>query len=441
MATRVMGEGSKAAMNELIKSEQVQADIEAVLGLDRPRSRLRRWRLPLIIVVVAAAAAALFLLWRDGSSGSGVHYVTEPVTKGNLTVTVTATGTVQPTNEVEVSSELSGIVRTVLVDYNSAVKTGQTLAELDTDKLKASVDSSKAKLQAAKAKVAEADASVLEARLEYERKEKLVAKKVSSEQELESAEAAHQRNLAALESAKADVAAAAADLALNETNLAKAVIRSPITGIVLSRNVEPGQTVASSLQAPVLFTIAEDLTKMEVQVDVDEADVGKVKEGQKATFTVDAYPDRKFSAEIRELRFGSEVVQGVVTYKAVLTTDNTELLLRPGMTATAEIVVEKVDDAVTIPNAALRFSPPAGSENTDKRNFLQKILPGMPRLRRPSSPHAATGSERAVWVLAADGAPQEVAVTVGPSDGKRTEIVKGDLKPGQAVIVDSTTVK
>ena len=235
------------------------------------------------------------MLWRDEGSGNGVHYVTEPVTKGDLTVTVTATGTVQPTNEVEVSSELSGIVRTVLVDYNSAVNTGQTLAELDTDKLKATVDSSKAKLQAAKAKVAEAEASVLEARLEYDRKQKLVAKKVSSEQELESAEAAHQRNLAALESTKADVSAAAADLALNETNLAKAVIRSPITGIVLSRNVEPGQTVASSLQAPVLFTIAENSAKMEVQVDVDEADVGKVKEGQKATFTVDAYPDRESS--------------------------------------------------------------------------------------------------------------------------------------------------
>ncbi len=263
-------------MNELIKSEQVQADIEAVLGLDRKRSWLRRLRAPLIILVIAALAAAAFMLWRDEGSGNGVNYVTEPVTKGDLTVTVTATGTVQPTNEVEVSSELSGIVRTVLVDYNSAVKTGQTIAELDTDKLKATVDSSKAKLQSAKAKVAEAEASVLEARLEYDRKEKLVAKKVSSEQELELAEAAHQRNLAALESAKADVSAAEADLALNETNLAKAVIRSPITGVVLSRNVEPGQTVASSLQAPVLFTIAEDLAKMEVQVDVDEADVGKV---------------------------------------------------------------------------------------------------------------------------------------------------------------------
>lgn len=346
----------------------------------------------------------------------------------------------QPTNEVEVSSELSGIVRTVLVDYNSKVTIGQTLAELDTDKLKSTVDSSQAKLAAAKAKVSEAEATVVETRLERERQQTLVTRKVGAGQQLETAEAAHQRALAALESTKADISAAAADLALNETNLSKALIRSPITGVVLSRNVEPGQTVASSLQAPILFTIAEDLTKMEVQVDVDEADVGNVKEGQKATFTVDAYPDRQFIAEIRELRFGSEVVQGVVTYKAVLTADNSELLLRPGMTATAEIVVEKVADAVTVPNAALRFSPPAGTENEDRRSFLQKILPGMPRLRRPSSPHATSGSDRKVWTLV-DGAPEEVSVTVGSSDGKRTQIIKGDLAPGQAVIVDTATSK
>ena len=427
-------------MNELVQSEKVQADIEAVLGLDRPKTRLQRWRTPLVIGALAVAALLLYLLWGTGGSNSGINYVTEPVTRGDLTVTVNATGTVQPTNEVEVSSELSGIVRTVLVDYNSKVTIGQTLAELDTDKLKSTVDSSQAKLAAAKAKVSEAEATVVETRLERERQQTLVTRKVGAGQQLETAEAAHQRALAALESTKADVSAAAADLALNETNLSKALIRSPITGVVLSRNVEPGQTVASSLQAPILFTIAEDLTKMEVQVDVDEADVGNVKEGQKATFTVDAYPDRQFTAEIRELRFGSEVVQGVVTYKAVLTADNSELLLRPGMTATAEIVVEKVADAVTVPNAALRFSPPAGTENEDRRSFLQKILPGMPRLRRPSSPHATSGSDRKVWTLV-DGAPEEVSVTVSSSDGRRTQIVKGDLAPGQAVIVDTATSK
>lgn len=432
-------------MNELVQTdkvqaEKVQADIETVLGLDKPKTKLRRWRPVLWGVAAVAAAALLYALFGTSGSQNGVRYVTEPVTKGDLTVTVTATGTVQPTNEVEVSSELSGIVRSVLVDYNSAVETGQTLAELDTDKLKATVDSSRAKLQAAKAKVSEAEATVLETKLERDRQERLVVKKVGAEQQLETADAAHKRALAALERAKADVSAAAADLALNETNLDKAEIRSPITGIVLSRNVEPGQTVASSLQAPVLFTIAEDLSKMEVQVDVDEADVGNVREGQKATFTVDAYPDKKFTATIRELRFGSEVVQGVVTYKAVLTTDNSELLLRPGMTATAEIVAEQVKDAVTVPNAALRFSPPAETQDVDQRNFLQKIMPGPPRLRRASSTQQPTGPERKIWVLA-DGVPEEVSVTVGPSDGKRTQIVSGAIEPGQAVIVDTASTK
>jgi HlyD family secretion protein len=392
-----------------------------------------------LVAVLAAAGLLLYFAFGTGGSSDGVNYVTEPVTKGDLTVTVTATGTVQPTNEVEISSELSGIVRNVLVDYNSAVTTGQTLAELDTDKLRSTVDSSKAKLQAAKAKVSEAEATVLETKLERDRQERLVTKRVGAEQQLETADAAHKRALAALESAKADVAAAAADLALNETNLSKADIRSPITGVVLSRNVEPGQTVASSLQAPVLFTIAEDLTKMEVQVDVDEADVGNVREGQKATFTVDAYPDKKFTATIRELRFGSEVVQGVVTYKAVLTTDNSALLLRPGMTATAEIVVAHVKDALTVPNAALRFSP-AETQKVDNRNFLQKIMPGPPHLRRPSTTEQPTGADRKVWVLK-DGSPEEVSVTVGPTDGKRTQIVKGNLQPGQAVIVDAAASK
>lgn len=424
---------------ETVRAKKVEADIEAVLGLDKPKATLGRYRSKLVLAALAGMAVLLYAIFGTGGSNSGARYVTEPVTKGAITVAVTATGTVQPTNEVEISSELSGIVRNVLVDYNSAVTTGQTLAELDTDKLSSTVDSSRAKLQAAKAKVSEAEATVLETRLERERQQQLVTRRVGAAQQLETAEAAHQRALAALESAKADVAAATADLALNETNLEKAVIRSPITGVVLSRVVEPGQTVASSLQAPVLFTIAEDLTKMEVQVDVDEADVGSVREGQKASFTVDAHPDRTFTAEIRELRYGSEVVQGVVTYKAVLTTDNSELLLRPGMTATAEIVVAHVQDALTVPNAALRFSPPSG-EAVDKRNFLQKLMPGPPRMRRPSSPSEPTGAERKVWVLS-DGNPQEMTVTVGATDGKRTEIVQGELTPGQAVIVDTETAR
>jgi HlyD family secretion protein len=428
-------------MNEVvppqkINSDKDRAETEAVLGVGKPTSSLRRFRSVILAGIVLAIGALGYSLL-GGGAANGVTYITESATRANLTVTVTATGTVQPTNDVDISSELSGIVRTVFVDYNSAVTEGQALAELDTRKLKSAVNSSSARLQAAKAKVSEAQASVAETRLDFERKARLAKTQAGSILDLEVAEAKLKRALAIEESAKADVASASANLALAETDLEKALIRSPITGVVLSRNVEPGQTVASSLQAPILFTIAEDLTKMEVRVDVDEADVGKVREGQKASFAVDAYPDRRFNAEIRELRYGSEVVQGVVTYKAVLTTDNSELLLRPGMTATAEIVVAEVHDVLTVPNAALRFIPPT-AEPQDQRSFLQKLVPGPPRLRKPSGAEQSQGPERKVWIVR-NGAPEARAVTIGATDGKRTEILKGQLETGEGVIVDSET--
>jgi HlyD family secretion protein len=414
-------------------------DVERVLkqggNARRGIFRLRNW--VLAALAVGAVASAGWLL-RNGSSSPATSYITNPVTRGSLSVIVTATGSVQPTNQVDVSSELSGIVRKVLVDYNSPVKVGEVLAELDTDKLKATVDSSRAKLTAAKAKVAEAEATLVEKEDDYNRKGSLVEKQITSTFDFQAAKAAFQRAVAALESARADVGVAQADLQLNETNLAKATIRSPINGVILSRDVEPGQTVASTLQAPVLFSIAEDLTQMEIQVDVDEADVGKVKEGQKATFTVDAYPDRTFQAEIRQLRMGSETVQGVVTYKAVLTTDNSELLLRPGMTATAEIAVQHIDDALLVPNAALRFTPPQ-EDKEDNRGFLSKLLPGRPHFRRPSSKEA-NGRDRTVWVLR-NGVPAAVPVVIGATDGRHTEIVKGDIEPGTRVIVDTGTAK
>ena len=318
-------------------------------------------------------------LFGTGSS-TQQSFVVEPASRVDLTVIITATGSVQPTNQVDVSSELSGTIRSVFVDFNSPVKVGQVLAELDTDKLKATLNSSRAKLASAKAKVLDAEATLVEKKLVYERKKTLATSRVSSQQDLDTAKAAYDRAIAGVESAKADVGVAEADVELNETNLVKSRIVSPINGVVLKRNVDPGQTVASSLQAPVLFTIAEDLTQMEVQVDVDEADVGKVKEGQQGTFSVDAYPDRKFQARIRELRYGSEVVQGVVTYKAVLSTDNSELLLRPGMTATAEIIVQQVTKALTVPNAALRYSPPARQSSEQKTSLLRRlgILPRSP---------------------------------------------------------------
>jgi HlyD family secretion protein len=270
------------------------------------------------------------------------------------------------------------------------------------------------------------------------RMKNLVSTHAISTQELDTAQAAYDRAVASLDSARADVSVAEADLKLNETNLAKAYIRSPIDGVVLTRTVEPGQTVASSLQAPVLFSIAEDLKKMELQVDVDEADVGKVRVGQRASFNVDAYPDRAFPATIRDIRFASETIQGVVTYKAVLDIDNSELLLRPGMTATAEIKVTELKDALLIPNAGLRYMPTTNS-SAESRSFLSRLLPGRPRFRA-SSPQEQTGRDRTVWMLR-NGEPAQVKVRIGSSDGKRTEIQSGELTAGDKVIVDQTANK
>lgn len=408
-------------------------DVDALLGLSTPARRRFR-RLWIVAAAALLAAVAVMVFGLSHRTSDGVSYATEPVARSDLHVIVTATGSIQPTSQVEISSELSGTIRRVHVDFNSTVTAGQVIAELDTDKFKASVDSSRAKRDAAVARVAQAEVTLDETARDYERKTALANTSAGNRRDFDAARAAYNRAVTALASAKADVLSAEADLTLNESNLTKTRIVAPINGVVLKRNVDPGQTVASSLQAPVLFTIAEDLRQMEVQVNVDEADVGKVREGQSATFSVDAYPERKFPARIRELRYAPETVQGVVTYKAVLTVDNGELLLRPGMTATAEIGVQDVAGALLVPNAALRFTPPA-AEPKQTVSLLRRLLPGPPQFRAASHQEAA-GPARAVWVLR-DGVPSAVPVRVGASDGKRTEIVEGDLAEGQPVIVDS----
>ena len=421
-------------MSEKAQGERVSIDKVLSLGTRRDAGWLSGSRGRVAAAIVAAFVIA-GLYWLLSTPRSAVSYTTVPVSKGSLVVVVTATGSVQPTNKVDVSSELSGTVRKVHVDYNSVVKAGQPLAELDTDKLKASVASSRARVAAAKARVADAKATVLEKQQDVVRKRLLASKQVSSTHDLEAAEAAHDRAIAAVASAEADVGVAEADLALNETNLVKAVITSPISGVVLKRSVDPGQTVASNFQAPVLFSIAEDLTKMELQVDVDEADVGRVRVRQTATFTVDAFPERRFPAAIRDVRYASETIQGVVTYKAVLTIDNAELLLRPGMTATAEIRVAEVADALLVPNAALRYAPSADTATQDKRSFLQRLLPGPPF--RGASQRSVKSGERVVWWLE-NGKPTPVTVSPGATDGRNTEIKSGALAPGQKVIISQS---
>jgi HlyD family secretion protein len=260
---------------------------------------------------------------------------------------------------------------------------------------------------------------------------------VPSQQDLDAAQAALHRAKAADATAKAQVSQAQATLEADETDLAKTVIHSPINGIVLTRNVEPGQTVAASFQAPVLFTLAEDLTQMELHVDVDEADVGQVTKGQAAIFTVDAHPGRTFPARITQVRYGSQTVNGVVTYKTVLNVDNSDLSLRPGMTATANITVNKVENAILVPNAALRFIPPVKEKEAPSNGSLINML--LPRRHGPPSKQrndsTAGNKLQHVWMLR-DGKLLSIAVGIGATDGRMTEVTSGDIDPGMPLAVD-----
>ena len=410
------------------------ADLAAVLaasGNRRSRSRLGLWLILLALVAGGGAAAYFFF----GGSGPRYDYTTQPVNRGDLSVIVTATGSVQPTDQIDISSELSGTVRKVNVSYNSDVKAGDVLAELDTNKQEADVQSARAQLASAKANVLKAEAEAASAKTTFDRLSGLVSNRVSTQQELDAARFAHDAALATKAVNEASVLSAEANLRLAEVNLSKLKIISPIDGIVLTRDVEPGQTVASSLNAPVLFTIAGDLRQMELQVAVDEADVGQVREGQKATFSVDAYPERSFPASIEAVRFASETVSNVVTYKGILTVDNADLLLRPGMTATADIVVEEVSDALLIPNAALRFSPPAANAR-GRGNFLTRLFSPPRRGNRGANAEGTASNGRAVWVLR-NGAPQRVAVEAGATDGQFTVLRSGELKEGDLLITDA----
>jgi HlyD family secretion protein len=367
-------------------------------------------------------------LLRQFEPGAASQYRQDAATRGNIVASVTATGTLEPVNKVELGPEISGQITKVLVDYNDHVKTGQVLAVMDTEILSAKVLQSRAVLASAKAKVADATATAREALARLERTRLLVKEGNASTQTLDSDEAAEARARAAINVATAQVTVAEATLSSDETSLQKAEIKSPIDGIVLSRAVEPGQVVAATLETPVLFKLAQDLTKMQLNVNVDEADIGHVQQKQPATFTVDAYPGRQFSATITQVRFAPKTIDNVVTYQAVLSVDNSDLLLRPGMTATAVVTTSSHANALLVPNASLRYQP----RHQDAGSGPLGI--GAPRGFGDAPSDPRTSTVQRVWVLRRT--PQPVAVKVGISDGRYTEILGGDLKAGQMVIVD-----
>ncbi len=398
--------------------------------------RMKRY---VIIALTAAVVVIVALALFAGGKSKAVQYKTEPVRRGDLVVIVTATGTLQPTNKVDVGSELSGIVRSVEVDYNSTVKVGQILARLDTTKLEATLSQSRASLESAKAKVMQNEATFEETRAKLEQFRKvreLSNNRVPSQTEMDAARAAFERARADTASARAVVLQAEATVKANLTDLSKSVIKSPINGVVLTRSIEPGQTVAASFTAPVLFTIAEDLTKMDLHVNVDEADIGKIKERQKAIFTVAAYPNRTFKAEITQARYGSSTTSGVVTYETVLKVDNKDLSLRPGMTATADIETKKLENVMLVPSAALRFSPPIKEEKKPSRGIVGALMPRPPRMggQKKGEPEGNKQQKR-IWTLN-NGQLAPVSITVGASNGGFTEITSGDIGPETAVVTD-----
>lgn len=392
-----------------------QADIEQALGLDVAEKSSSGGSFFWPGVAGLGALVAL-VLWVSFSGNSAIEFRTGTVTQGQMTITVTATGTLKPVNQVDVGAEISGLISEVLVTFNDEVKEGDPIARLDTDQLEARVVQGEASLVSAKAGLAEAQATAREAKTRRDRVANLAAKRTLSQQELEIAQATYSRAEAAVSNAEAQVTLAEATLKIDRSNLDKAIIRSPIDGIILDRKIEPGQTVASSFQTPVLFTLAEDLRRMQLHVDVDEADVGQVRENQGATFTVDAYPNRTFSATVQSVRNAPRTVQGVVTYEAVLDVNNDDFALRPGMTATSEITVEQISSALTVPNGALRFTPP----NVD---LTTTPMPDI--------------SERQgiVW-RDASGSPKPIKVETGSTDGRRTVITTDELANGSLVLLD-----
>jgi HlyD family secretion protein len=407
--------------------------IEKTLGVGK--KKMSGKKKGLIWLGSAVGVLVLLFLMFSGGGGGPAGFKTEAVKRGPLSVKVTATGTLQPVDQVDVGAEVSGRVVEVKVDFNDVVKKGDILAQIDTTQLEARRIQTEAQLAAAKAGVREAEAGLSDAQRRLQRVLDLAKSRNVSQQDLDTAQSTYDRALATLEVAKAQVSIQDANLQVAVGDIDKAVIKSPIDGIVLYRNVEPGQTVAASFTTPVLFTLASDIKGLELLADIDEADVGQVNEEQTASFTVDAFPNRTFEARIRSLRNAPKkadgttaATQGVVVYQAELTVNNESGLLKPGMTATAEVTVKTVESALLVPNAALRFVP----ESISMKEAMAQSQggPGQPEEKRD----AAAGR---IFTKGADGQPVEHKVKIGVTDGAFTEITEGDVKEGDEVLTDT----
>lgn len=387
-------------------------------------------------LVVALAAFGAWR-WQKANAAPEVSYRTQAVEKRRVVARVTASGTLQATVTVQVGAQVSGRIQKLNADFNSTVKKGQLIAKLDPQLFGAAVEQARANHVAARANVARAEAQERDAELVLKRARALHEQALASAAELQTSETAVNVAKAQTEVARASLEQSTAALNQARVNLSYTEIFSPIDGTVISRNVDVGQTVASSLQAPVLFTIAEDLRKMQVHTSVAEGDVGRLQPGMDATFTVDAFPGQRFRGKVGQIRNAPQTVQNVVTYDAVIDVDNSDLRLRPGMTATVTIVHAEKSDVVAVSNVALRFKPPP--EASSAMGIPSAAPSASASSRRPTRPagvgEPGSAEPRTLWVLR-DGRPASVTVQTGLSDGTVSEIVQGDVKPGDEAIVD-----
>jgi HlyD family secretion protein len=426
-------------------AEPAPADsVATLLAEPAPRPWYRRPLFAGLLLLVLLSAGGLWWWWTSRAASASPVYVTQPVTRGSVTLHVTANGTLQPTRSINIGSELSGSVLKVFVDVNDRIRKGQVLVELDSAKLRNQVLRSQASVAAAASRVAQTAATRREAQATLARLQavaRLSGGQVPSKAELDAGEAALARAVADEGSAAAGLQDAQALLATDRINLGKASISAPADGVVLTRNVDPGNAVAASLQAVTLFSIAEDLARLRLWVYVDEADVGSVQIGQRASFTVSAFPARSFPARITRVGFGSTITDNVVTHLTHPDVDNADLSLRPGMTATATITAAERVDVLLVPNAALRFAPSKATAAA-KPAVGANLLMGPPRSqRRSAAAGASTAGARQVWVLpeGKNAEPVAVAVTPGLNDGRMTEITAGGLRVGMRVITDQKT--
>jgi HlyD family secretion protein len=419
--------------------------------------RRKRW-LFIALVVIALGAIGYFWLQETGGNNSNRKYRMVKVDRGNLSATVTATGTINPVVTVLVGSQISGTIKALHADFNSRVKEGQVeQAKANVLRAQAGLANAQAAVQSAQANLDKAEVAVLDTKRTLDRNAQLAERKVVAQQALDTAQANYDSALAQRDALKAQLAVSRAQVAseranventkaalkVSETNLRYTTIRSPVTGTVISRNVDVGQTVAASLQAPTLFNIAKDLTEMQVDTNFSEADIGRIEQGQEATFTVDAYPEITFRGKVSEIRNAPQTVQNVVTYDVVIRVANPELKLKPGMTANVSIVVAHQENALRIPNAVLRFRPEGVAMVSPEKAKKETSGPqasnrGKARTGPATgpAPAASQGRPGSVWTLTPEGKLVSIPVGLGITDGSYSQVISGDLKEGSEVIVE-----